>query len=422
VPKRQDGKPKIDILSKVRFTKKEPEPAPSEKPPLLRIIDKKPLEMAPPSTAHDLDEKDTDGLSKVIEAGNKVQRPGFAITISNKPEDGWYDVVATSTFSPGRQVRGRFKIPYTEEYVTEVLDHLSRRVQDSRGEPVMVPSTLAGNGSEEPIDEFGRQLYRGLFTREVEELYADAVDKADAQFPISLITGAQEVKQLPWEFLHDGRGFICTNVGPIFRVIPGAKPSASDLQVTEPLKLLIVPSNPPGSQNLDVEEEEEEIRSILGKAPIQIFKPESQKVNHLLKILLTTRPHIIHFIGHGDKTGIRFKNHMGEIVNIGDQLGEMFIAADFLPRIVILNACTTDTLAASLVNMRVPMVVAMQFRISDQAAIAFSRGFYEYVAAGLPIQKATAWGRLAIKATLREKLQVEWATPVVYANPKVNLG
>jgi hypothetical protein len=110
------------------------------------------------------------------------------------------------------------------------------------------------------------------------------------------------------------------------------------------------------------------------------------------------------------------------IVNIGDVLGEMFIAAGFLPRIVILNACSTDELAASLVEMRVPMVVAMQFRISDQAAIAFSRGFYEYVAAGLPIQKATAWGRLAIKSSLKEEMQVEWATPVVYANPKVQFG
>jgi hypothetical protein len=67
------------------------------------------------------------------------------------------------------------------------------------------------------------------------------------------------------------------------------------------------------------------------------------------------------------------------------------------------------------------MVVAMQFAISDDAALAFSRGFYEYIAFEMPIQRATAWGRLAIKAGIKDRLQVEWATPVVYANPNVIL-
>jgi hypothetical protein len=72
------------------------------------------------------------------------------------------------------------------------------------------------------------------------------------------------------------------------------------------------------------------------------------------------------------------------------------------------------------VRSRVPIVVAMQFRISDPAALAFARGFYDYIDAGRPIQHGADWGRLAIRVEVGET--VEWAAPVVYANPRVYLG
>jgi hypothetical protein len=287
---------------------------------LLRILDKKPLEMAPPSVASNVDKAQENNSAGEAKRISQSEHSGFSISISNKSVYGWYDVVATSAFSPGRRAHGRLKISYSKEYISELLDHLSRNVQNSRGERIMVRRSAEKddaedevqddhkNEAEEPIDAFGHQLYCDLFSRDVELLYVDAVEKASAQFPIRIIADAPEVKRLPWEFLHDKRGFICTNVGPIFRVVPGAKPSTSDLLVTEPLKLLIVPSNPPGSVNLNVEEEEEIIRSTLQKTDIEIYKPNSQKVDAFREKLLSIRPHIIHFIGHGDKTGIRFKS------------------------------------------------------------------------------------------------------------------
>lgn len=436
MPKKEE-KPKIIIQSKVPFINKEPEPAQVEKTPLLRIIDKKPLEMPPPPALQDSDETHSDISRRGVGPGNKPLRPGFAITIGNKPVDGWYDVTATSTFSPGEEASGRFKIPFPEEYITETLNQLFTSVKHSRDEPVTVmrgTNSLSGDivdTDQIPIELFGQQLYTALFNREVEELYVDAVDRATAQFPISIIAGAPEVARLPWEFIHDGKRFLCTDVGSVYRVIPDAPASAQSLTTTEPaLRLLLVPTNIPGTDALDVEQEEENIRSTLKNTSIEIFKPTSQRIEDFMSMLLECKPHIIHFVGHGENDSILFKNRKGEKIHVGEVLGQMLLNTDVIPKVVILNACFTATaspkkhslgLAAQLVQKRVPMVVAMQFAISDDAALAFSRGFYEYIRFANPIQRATAWGRLAIKAGIKDRLQVEWATPVVYANPSVIL-
>ena len=67
--------------------------------------------------------------------------------------------------------------------------------------------------------------------------------------------------------------------------------------------------------------------------------------------------------------------------------------------------------AQSLVQQRIPAVIAMQFEISDQAAIAFSRGFYSALADGFPVDAALSEGRKAIFALGNE---LEWGTPVLY--------
>jgi hypothetical protein len=52
----------------------------------------------------------------------------------------------------------------------------------------------------------------------------------------------------------------------------------------------------------------------------------------------------------------------------------------------------------------------MQYEITDEAAIEFSRDFYEAVADGLPVDAAVAEARAAV--SIRSAL--EWGTPVLY--------
>jgi hypothetical protein len=97
-------------------------------------------------------------------------------------------------------------------------------------------------------------------------------------------------------------------------------------------------------------------------------------------------------------------------------------------RLVVLNACETASLrrqrgqdpytaAATALSMAgVPAVVAMQFPISDPAAIAFATGFYDALAHGDPVEAAVVNGRLAIssEALRLRRATFEWVTPVLY--------
>jgi tetratricopeptide (TPR) repeat protein len=97
-------------------------------------------------------------------------------------------------------------------------------------------------------------------------------------------------------------------------------------------------------------------------------------------------------------------------------------------RLVVLNACESAAVpgevseevgfdafagvASSLVLGGMPAVVAMQFKISDPAAIAFSRAFYQRLAAGDPVDTAVAEGRQEIHSV--DPACSEWATPVLF--------
>ena len=89
-------------------------------------------------------------------------------------------------------------------------------------------------------------------------------------------------------------------------------------------------------------------------------------------------------------------------------------------RLAVLNSCegartSSDDpfagTAASLVHREIPAVVAMQFEITDRAAVVFGGEFYAALADGYPVDSALAEARKAIFA---DQNDVEWGTPVLF--------
>jgi CHAT domain len=131
------------------------------------------------------------------------------------------------------------------------------------------------------------------------------------------------------------------------------------------------------------------------------------------------------FIGHGE-----FDDHGGALVFEDDWQRGKAVSADKLGtvlhdqlslRLVVLNACEgarasrTDPFsgtAQTLVRQGIPAVLAMQFEITDEAAIAVTSEFYSSVAVGDPIDAALADARLKLYALQDDG--VEWATPVLH--------
>src|SRR5207302_231387 len=68
--------------------------------------------------------------------------------------------------------------------------------------------------------------------------------------------------------------------------------------------------------------------------------------------------------------------------------------------------------AAVLVRKGTPGVVAMQYEITDLAAIELARSFYDSVAGGLPVDTAMSEARKAVRLSLPGTL--EWGTPVLF--------
>jgi len=87
----------------------------------------------------------------------------------------------------------------------------------------------------------------------------------------------------------------------------------------------------------------------------------------------------------------------------------------------VLNACEGATgseqdlfssTAATLIRRGLPAVLAMQYEITDSAAIELARTFYEVLAEGSPVDEALAETRKAISFTAANTF--EWGTPVLY--------
>lgn len=152
------------------------------------------------------------------------------------------------------------------------------------------------------------------------------------------------------------------------------------------------------------------------------------------------RADIFHFSGHGD-FAIRGVGRLPDTVEGAGQLAlagphnrVAWIPGDRLAsvirergvRLVTLGACRTgerdrlnawSSVAASLLENRIPSVVAMQFTVHDDMAAAFMAAFYDVLVRGRMIDEAVAEGRLAMlaKAYGDRAEDRDWGAPVLYS-------
>ena len=232
--------------------------------------------------------------------------------------------------------------------------------------------------------------------------------------------------------LYDGesRAYLCRKE-PLVRQVAGAH-APSALAIEPPLQVLAVVSSPRGLEPLDVAAERQHLEEAL--APhVRSGRVRLQWVEHATWEGCTTGCceqswHVLHFIGHGTFDDAADE---GVIALVGDDGRADFVSASSLadllheasptPRLVVLNSCESGAsssddpfsgTAAALARSGIQSVAAMQFTISDRAALAFARGFYTALANGRTIDEAMRSGRIGILGLGRGTL--EWVTPVLY--------
>ena len=296
--------------------------------------------------------------------------------------------------------------------------------------------TRADLAAEEPIRGAGKSLFDALLgTGEVAGRYRAAVavtDERGEQLRIVLRIGAPELAVLPWEAMYDTEtgAYVCRQ-HQLVRHVP-ITAAAPPLTVQAPLRILGVVSAPHGLPDLDASAERDQLTRALAD-PIQNRLVElawapSAMWSELHDLLLAGSWHVIHFVGHGDFDPVRNEGVLymtredGSAAPVSaSNFATLLHQAHPMPRLVVLNSCrgaATSTgdlfsgTAAALTRSGVAAVTAMQYSISDPAAIAFARGFYAALAQGRGVDAAVSAGRVRILGTSDQTL--EWITPVLY--------
>jgi len=122
------------------------------------------------------------------------------------------------------------------------------------------------------------------------------------------------------------------------------------------------------------------------------------RVGDLQELLHRHRPQIVHFCGHGSgQQGLVFEgNDEGEQWVRAEALSDLFRLFAENVGCVLLNACYSEEQANAIVN-HIDYVIGMNQEIRDDAAIAFSKGFYRALGYECSIEQAYEFGKNAIQ-------------------------
>lgn len=284
--------------------------------------------------------------------------------------------------------------------------------------------------------DFGQKLFRSLFTEEIRAAYLTSHNDAVRQnkgLRIKLTLDAPELANYPWEFLFDpssGQFLSLFEDTPIIRYTELPRPILP-LRVIPPLRILAVASSPKDYEPLDLAREQRNLshalESLVQTGGIELDWLTTASLDALREQLLKRTYHIFHFIGHGgfdtnQEDGILiFENANGYANRVSGERLAVILGNHRTLRLAVLNACEgartseQDPFAGTAMTLvrtgNLPAVIAMQFEITDRAAIDFASGFYSAIAACRPVDAAMSQGRQAIFAADND---VEWSTPVLY--------
>jgi hypothetical protein len=165
-------------------------------------------------------------------------------------------------------------------------------------------------------------------------------------------------------------------------------------------KILILASNPRQDLNLDreIRDLRDVVESSRNREAFDVEDALAVRVGDLQDLLLEHSPYIVHFCGHGGgQSGLVLEGKDGgEQCVRTDALRDLFRLFSRQVKCVVLNACYSEEQADEIVN-HIDYVIGMDQEIRDDAAIAFSKGFYRALGHGCSIEEAYDFGCNAIQ-------------------------
>ncbi len=165
--------------------------------------------------------------------------------------------------------------------------------------------------------------------------------------------------------------------------------------------ILFLAADPTDATRLRLGQESREIREQLSSSQLrnrfEFHERFSVRARDVSRALLELKPNIVHFSGHGTAEGeICFENDDGTLQPArAEALSELFEQCAENVTAAILNACYSGRQAQAIAE-KIAYVVGISRAISDNAAIAFSVGFYQALGAGKEVEPAYKLGKAQI--------------------------
>ncbi len=286
----------------------------------------------------------------------------------------------------------------------------------------------------------GTHLYEAIFNGEIPDLLSDKIKEAKEanqrlRLQLSVEKEVGELIGLPWEFLYSPKrqNFLATDVNLVLsRYIPlGVEREALDPQES-PLNILVAVSRPKDEAAVISKEVVAAIKNLEEDHPVTVNRIDQPTIDDLEDALSKYKPHVFHFIGHGD---FDQQDKVGKIALIkadsqdadwctDQNLVQLFKDTEVFPRLVFLHMCDagkSDSIkfslqafsgfAPNLIHARIPSIVAMQYPIKNGDARRFSLAFYGELAKGETVDTAVQEGRRRLDRNRQTRL---FGTPVLY--------
>jgi hypothetical protein len=294
--------------------------------------------------------------------------------------------------SPAGEATADFAAPFSE---LELENFLLRVGRPRRG------TRRIGSPEMEAVKTLGKGLYEALFSGDVRDCWRSSLSEAESQnagLRLRLrIADAPGLNDIPWEYLNNkslNRFLSLSEYTPLIRYLDLPE-RIRPLEVDAPLKILVMISSPADYPTLDVEGEwsrlNKALAGLIGSGHVRLERLATPRLSVLQRKLRGDEFHVLHFVGHA---GFDRETQDGVLV-LCDEAGKgRLVAAENLGtilhdhrslRLVVLNACEGSRssrsdpfagVAQTLVQQGIPAVIAMQFEITDEAAITFAEEFY----------------------------------------------
>ena len=301
------------------------------------------------------------------------------------------------------------------------------------------------------IINLGEQLANFLLPNQVRKLFLNSINQLQPNEGLRLrLFLDPSLASIPWEYLYvhelteanNSTGFCGLNQ-KIAIVRHEPLPIGIKLDPTpKNRRLLVALASPQDEELLHLDKERENIDRALQDIPgiEPVYLPEATAEKLLDKLM--SGADIFHFSGHGKFNKSALDASSGYILLLGEDGKSAPMSADKLAvtlqsrgvQLVFLGACETGRrdeknvwsgVVTNLMAAGIPTAIAMQYKIGDNSAIAFSRTFYKALAAGLPLEQAVSLGRIAVfnlcDALEEKQYWRDWGVPVLYCRVRGNL-